>query len=126
MERIAWRAVVAVAILGVLLGIPAMYFGFNGHKSMQELSLAESKLADISRESCNTKANGDNVEESICWQTWSAETLSNSWMMEQSSESMDLFLTGVTLALVLPALLFPIFFTLRWIFTGRWLRKLPD
>lgn len=126
MERIAWRAVVAVAILGVMLGIPAMHFGYNGHKSMQERWLAESKSADISREACHAKANGNNVEESICWQNWSAQESSNSWILTASTRSMNTFIAGVMMAVVLPGLLFPVFFVLRWICTGRWLRKLPN
>ena len=126
MERIAWRAVVAVAILGVMLGIPAMYFGYNGHEAMQERWLAESKSADISRDACHAKANGNNLEESICWKTWSAQESSNSWMMVASSRSMDTFMAGLVMAVVLPGLLVPVFFILRWICTGRWKRKLPS
>ena len=126
MERIAWRAVVAVAILGVVLGIPAMYFGHNGHKSMQERWLEESKLADVRHKACIAEARGNDVEESICWSTWSAEDSSNSWMMVASSRSMNTFMAGFLMTVVLPGLLFPVFFVVRWICTGRWKRKLPS
>lgn len=123
MEQIVWRAVVAAALLGIVLGVPSMILGSRSQESMQALWLEASEKAGAENDACLEVAGGNAAAQGQCYEVWNSAYSSNSWMMTSSAQSGDAIVRGFLMAVVLPLLLFSAFFLLRWIGTGRWRRK---
>lgn len=126
MERIWFRLIVVLSIIGVLAGVPAMYVGSlgveNWPKTGEELGaknsselkrcLGDSSQWEVAKECYDTY-----------WRMWGWATKTES---DGYNNAVNLETAGLAAAVFMPLTLFAIFYILRWIATGRWRRERID
>ena len=120
MERIFFRAIVALSLLGVLAGIPSIYLGTKGIENWPETIRGLDSVRETERKDCLSRATTPN-ENISCEESYQDELFAAMKIENEGYKTADRLQTfGIFAAVLVPPTLFVLFYVLRWIFTGRW------
>lgn len=123
MERVFFRAVLALSVLGIVVGAPSIYVGSKGVETWPKTLEAMTKDTQSRFDACMAHATAP--EEIAACRDSQHDELMSALNVEVSgyNGAANLQTFGLLSAIALPVGLFALFYVLRWIATGSWKRK---